>query len=187
MMSTADQKELLLSRLPCQPKLRIKGPRAEGWLLELGLENPAALFLAVQGADGTRVVRYGSQEFVIAGPPGSHRVRDLRAVLRDASQVFETASEEVELVVEGADCHAFFAQTCAINFALAEAHKVILTRLAGASCAILSDPTTSAPRYLIWVDPSYAHYLWETLSQIVTDLGGEVRRDEPSASAAAGR
>ncbi len=62
------------------------------------------------------------------------------------------------------------AQTCAINFAAAPAGQLIYTRVAGVSCAILPALDGNPLSYRIWVDPSYAGYLAETLANIATEL-----------------
>jgi sarcosine oxidase gamma subunit len=66
------------------------------------------------------------------------------------------------------------AQTCGIDFEQAPPRQVILTRLAGVTCAILPQPEQDTEVYRLWVDHSHGIYLWQTLVQISDELGGRV-------------
>jgi hypothetical protein len=48
-----------------------------------------------------------------------------------------------------------------------------MARLAGAGCVVLPLAERS-PCYRIWIDPTMAVYLWETLVEICGELGGAV-------------
>ncbi len=67
-----------------------------------------------------------------------------------------------------------FAQTCGINFGEMPQRHVIFTRVAGVSCTVFPDSIRDIEAYRIWVDFSYAEYLWETLVEISESLGGSV-------------
>ena len=49
-----------------------------------------------------------------------------------------------------------------------------MTRVAGVSCCVFPDTIGGIPAYRIWVDTSYALYLWETLVEICESVGGGV-------------
>jgi sarcosine oxidase subunit beta len=40
------------------------------------------------------------------------------------------------------------------------------------SCSVMCDDVGDVPGYRVWVEPSYGHYLWQVLHEIVTELGG---------------
>ncbi|MEK6270754.1 MAG: hypothetical protein N2B57_08370 [Planctomycetales bacterium] len=65
-----------------------------------------------------------------------------------------------------------FAQTCSHRFETSPAEKWVYTRIAGVNCGVLPQSQGEATHYALWLDPSYAVYLWETLLEIVTELGG---------------
>jgi len=177
MNATTTPIRLTIHRLSPQPKLGVRGPRAETWLRDQGIEPPSRLFSARRAETGDWILRYGAQEFFIAPDGASTGVASLRAALPSAPQVYETPREETTLILEGADCHALFAQTCAIDFSTVARGIALFTRIAGVSCAVLPDAACDGPRFIIWVDPSYADYLWETLAEIAADLGGEATDD----------
>ena len=83
--------------------------------------------------------------------------------------------EEATLLLTGRRSLEVLSQTCGINFREALPDKVVFTRVAGVSCGVFTEAIREVPVYRIWVDPSYALYLWETLVEICHSLdGGEI-------------
>ena len=55
---------------------------------------------------------------------------------------------------------------------MAKPEDTVYTRIAGGNGGVLPQSQGEATYYALWLDPSYAVYLWETLLEIVTELGG---------------
>jgi sarcosine oxidase subunit gamma len=48
-----------------------------------------------------------------------------------------------------------------------------MTQMAGVSCAVLPRQLGAVRAWQLWADGTYGPYLWETLLQIVRELGGD--------------
>jgi hypothetical protein len=177
------QSAIHLAWLPTRTKLGVKGPGVASWLAGFGLALPENAYDAMPATSLDWIIRYGAQEFFLAAPEGNPLFARLRAnlALRPFG-VYETPREEAEFLLRGTGARALLCQTCAIQFDAAPARRLICTRLAGVSCTILPDPSPVEPRYYVWIDPSYSHYLFETLACIVVELGGRVDAGDPSES-----
>ncbi len=66
------------------------------------------------------------------------------------------------------------AQTCGIDFDGTGQDRLIFTRVAGVSAAILPESIGAVSVFRFWIDASYAIYLWETLFEICDSLGGSL-------------
>ena len=66
------------------------------------------------------------------------------------------------------------AQTCGLDLREPVASRVVLTRVAGVSTIVLPERIRDEAGFRLWVDPSYAHYLWHQLVKISESLGGRV-------------
>ena len=66
------------------------------------------------------------------------------------------------------------AQSCSINFNEASLNQLLLTRVAGVNCGVLPETIGNRQFFRLWVDYTYAIYLWTTLVQIFEDLDGSV-------------
>ena len=62
----------------------------------------------------------------------------------------------------------------AVMTSVSLAARLIMTRVAGVSCAVLPIEAAGIPQFRLWLDCSYGVYLWEALYEIVRDHGGEV-------------
>jgi glycine cleavage system aminomethyltransferase T len=51
--------------------------------------------------------------------------------------------------------------------------SAVMTRVAGVSCMILPVQIEGVMALRLWLDPSYASYLWEALLEIVRHHGGD--------------
>jgi glycine cleavage system aminomethyltransferase T len=156
-------------------KLGVKGPAAETWLTSNGLEVPSDIFASHPLPGGGMIVRFGTREFFLEDGIANAKLRALAAKI-DARQdgLVRVEHQEATFVLTGHRCLEALAQTCGINFREALQDKVVFTRVAGVSCGILPESLRGGPAYRLWVDPSYAVYLWETLAEICASLEGGV-------------
>ena len=99
--------------------------------------------------------------------------------LRDGPDAVGGESWRVErqdggFALAGAGALGVMAQTCGVDLAEALPDRLLMTRVAGVSCSILPRTDGGSLVYRLWVDASFAVYLWEQLVQIAGDLGGGV-------------
>jgi sarcosine oxidase subunit gamma len=158
------------------PMLGLKGGGTEAWLAEQGIEAPSAIYAASRlGSDGY-LLRLGTNEFMLQDAVGGSAVSRLHASLQPLPPgVYLVPHEDAVFEIAGGDAKRVFAQTCGIDFRTIPAGRVIYSRVAGVNCGILPEESPGGMRYRIWLDPSYADYLWETLVTIVTELGGHCK------------
>ena len=161
-----------LEHLPPTRKLGLNGPAAAAWLGEQEIDVPVDILAFRQIDDNSFVARLGVAEFLLEFA----NVSDLSTRLESALKTLPTGvycvpRSEATFLLSGSASELLFAQTCGVEFRQAEAERVIFTRVAGVSCGVLPI-SDHEPKYRIWVDCTYARYLWNTLAGIVAELGG---------------
>jgi sarcosine oxidase subunit gamma len=85
--------------------------------------------------------------------------------------VYRVPREDATFLLAGPQKHSVLSQTCGFDFRSTPPRRLVYTRVAGVSCAILPD----AGAFRLWLDPSFAAYLWHELAAIVEELGGRVQ------------
>lgn len=156
-------------------KLGVKGPDAATWLGKRGIGVPDGAFESGGLADGGVVVNLTGGEFFAESGPASETVPMLAAHLgQGQSGVARVQRQDATFLLSGSRARQVLAQTCGIDFDQAPPRRLILTRLAGVTCAVLPQPEQDIEVYRLWVDHSHAVYLWQALVQISGELGGRV-------------
>ncbi|REK23084.1 MAG: hypothetical protein DWQ42_15840 [Planctomycetota bacterium] len=166
--------ELALCDLSFLPKLGLKGRGCADWLGAAGISVPTETYATADLDDGGLVVRLPGNEFLLESGPSAEVVPRLAALEVAEDDVFRVPRQEATLVLIGRRAEEVLAQTCGINFAVAAADRVVLTRVAGVSCTIWFQRRDGVPSYRMWVDYTYAAYLWDVLEEIGGELGGAV-------------
>jgi len=171
----AAARTLGLCDLSALPKLGVKGRKAAEWLQACGVEVPEPLYeVRNLGVDGI-VARIGANEFLLeAGLKGDSLAELSEQLGSAAGGVYSVERQEATFVLTGVRALEPLAQVCGVDFSKTVARRLVYTRVAGVSVAVISTPLDELPVYRIWVDSTYAEYLWENLSQIVAELGGRV-------------
>lgn len=156
-------------------KLGLKGPDARAVLEREGLDVPGEIFESRPLPDGGVIVRIGVGEFFLEDNIANSNLPTLldRIDAHDG-QLYRVEHQEATFLLVGHRVVEVLAQTCGINFAETMPSKVVFTRVAGVSCGILPETIRDTPAYRLWIDPSYAVYVWETLSRICEGLDGSV-------------
>ena len=171
----ATKSTLAICDLSVLAKLGIKGQAAADWLRSQQLSAPDRIYDVHRPANGGLIARLGTDEFLLES---SLKLNDFSKLCLRADQapghVYAFSREDATLVLLGSQADQVLAQTCGVNFARAEPDQVILTRVAGVSCTVLPEPVNDVAAYRLWVDYTYAWYLWERLVEIVDSLGGTV-------------
>lgn len=151
----------------------LKGPGAAERLAQQA-PVPDAIYGSALRPDGSLLVRTGPDEFLIDGGftprrPAAPGAGDSEP----APGVHVLVRADATFLLAGTLSRAVLAQTCGVDFDEMAPHRLIMTRLAGVSCAILPQPDDT-PVYRIWADYSYGPWLWRTLAEILTELGGAI-------------
>jgi len=153
-----------------------KGTGARVWLEGLGLPTPAQPTQWCTAADGTLIARLGMTEYLIEGSGTAESVERVR-LSAPAAQVYPVPRFDAALVLTGDHLFDLLKQTCSFDFEGLPAGEptVVLTSMVGVGItAILSNTSNSAHRQhlRLWCDGTYGEYLWHTLVEVATELGG---------------
>jgi sarcosine oxidase, subunit gamma len=167
--------------VPRRPRLGCKGPLAEAWLHELGLDVPQPANSWVYGANGVLVARLATSEFLVeALAGGDSKIADAAQRLHEPSArragLYPVLREDCVFELSGARANEVLLETCNVNFApLAAAAQdsagtVVMTMMVGVGVAIIVRPAAQYRLYSIWCDPSFGHYLQSTIENITKQL-----------------
>jgi sarcosine oxidase, subunit gamma len=154
--------DIALTQVPDLPKAGLKGPRAAAWLAERGIAVPPRPNSWTPLLGGGLIARLAETEFFIEGGPAAEVGRELENA---PSGVYPVLRQDMAITLTGKDANQVLLQTCSVDFAAAEG--LVLTSLAGVPVLVIAEKN----RFRIWADPSFGHYLWETLQEIVTAEG----------------
>jgi sarcosine oxidase subunit gamma len=150
-------------------KLGIKGLGAADWLRQQGVDVPAEVYAGVALADGGLLVRTGGGEFFYeSGGSGTEPILRRENI---PVPIF-VERQDATLLLCGPRTLEVLAQTCGVEVAAAPPRRLIYTRVAGVSCGLWPDAISGLPACRLWVDPSFALGLWESLVEIAEELGG---------------
>ena len=177
----AEEKELMalksvgLCDLSGLTKLGVKGNDAADWLSIRNVDVPQTIYESRRLADGGIIVRLAADEFLLESGIKNKTVPELLALLNtNGGLLCRIERQEATFLLVGARAIDVLAQTCGINFRDQAPGQLVLSRLAGVSCGILPESVGEWTAFRLWIDVSYAVYLWETLLQICEDLGGSL-------------
>lgn len=163
---------LALCDLSFLPRVGVKGPATEDWLRQRQVDLPTAVYDTRPLEDGL-IVRLGAADFLLEGGISGDWLARLSDELDgDPPGVYRAERQDAAFVLAGARANAVLAQLCSLDFQTAAPRRLLLTRAAGVNCGILPDPRDEMPLYRLWVDATYAVYLWETLAGINRELDG---------------
>ena len=167
--------ELGLCDLSALPKLGLKGGGAVDWLTAQGIDVPAEMFRARRLQPEGILVRAGNDECFVEGGLSGEPVVSLSERLGSAQEnTYRAERQDATFALTGSSAVRVISQVCGVNVEETPAWRVIYSRVAGVSAALLPTPGDNVPQYRIWVDPTSAPYLWGQMFQICRELGGQV-------------
>lgn len=168
----------------------VKGPRAAEWLSAQGITLPSQpnTWNQTGGAasdDGDLLVaRLGASEFFLTASAidaySNLLLRRVSEALRAAQPgVYPVLREDAAFVLSGQGALDVLAQVCNVNFAQValQTRPVIMTMMIGVAVLIVPQRTDGDVCYRIWCDPTFAMYLGESVSTVVSDVCGSQRRE----------
>lgn len=165
-------RNLALCDLSALPKLGLKGKGAEEWLLERGCPIPDKVYEWETIEEGGLIVRVDGEEFFLEDGLTGRGVADLAVALGGSDdELCRVQRQDTGLLLSGKRAVDVLRQTCSFNFEGAR-EKLVMTRVALVSCAILPTRIRGTLAFRLWFVPSYGIYLWQNLFQIVKELGG---------------
>lgn len=165
--------ELSLCDLSALPKIGVKGPGAASFLQEQGLVLPGELYGKEPTVSDGLVLRVDSNEYFLEEGISGKTVEGVSSALGTGRPgLCRVERQDAGLLLSGAEAFRVLRQTCAYPFE-PEKECFVMTRVAQVSCAVLQERGEGAPFYRIWCAPSSGSYLWETLLEIVQELGGK--------------
>jgi len=141
-------------------------------------EADAATMEMAAGEDGL-VARLGTFEFFLEDGAGGGTVRGLEAALETPLPgVYPVLREDAAFSLSGPGSYEVLAQVCNVNFADLElaSRPVIMTLMIGVAVLVAPQRVGERPRFRIWCDPTFGAYLEESLGPVVTESGGNHRR-----------
>jgi sarcosine oxidase subunit gamma len=171
-----------------RPRFGCKGPAAEAFLASLALPLPPGYNGWAIDGTGRLVARLATSEFLIENV-GGDAVRTVEAAdrLHDPAQrrpgLVPVLRQDRVLELTGPRANDLLLQACNVNFApiardaRSDAGALAMTSMIGVGVVVVPRPREDGFTYTIWADPSYGHYLWSTLVDITTELGGGILED----------
>jgi sarcosine oxidase subunit gamma len=151
----------------------LKGPAASELLRAQGLTVPEKVFDVLPTSGEGLVARTGTSEFFIEDGPAGHHVSRISDMASTTSSVYEVLRQDASILLCGTDAVDVLRQTCSYEFQLPAAESpLVMTRVAGVSCAILPRQLNGIHLFQFWLDGTYGAYLWETLLEIALESAG---------------
>jgi sarcosine oxidase, subunit gamma len=160
--SEGDVRDLAIADLSYFAKAGLKGPRAAGWLTERGIAVPPR----ANTWTGDLIARLGESEFFLEGDVA-------RKVAEASSQGFyPVPRQDTAIALSGKRVNEVLLQICSVDFAALDRDVLVMTSMADVVVLVIPQQRDGVPLTRIWADPTFGPYLWETLLEIVQELGG---------------
>ena len=171
----AAMKTLAICDVSALAKLGIKGSGSAAWLQEKGIDVPPGTYESRRLSDGGFVVRVSSDEYFLESGTAVTSMHALEPLL-DVSHrdVYRVQRQDATILLSGSRALEVMRQTCGVDLNVAPPRRLLLTRIAGVNAGIMLDPIDELPVYRIWVDFTFALFLWQTLDRICAELGGRI-------------
>jgi sarcosine oxidase subunit gamma len=162
-----------LADLSALRRTGLKGPGAADWLHAHGVPVPSRPNAWSPLDGGGLIARLGRSEFLVEDGPRGNSALTVQAELgTGVSGVYPVLRQDAALLVRGEGVRELFAQTCSIDVSAIppQERTVTLTMMVGVAVTIIAASPDDGFR--IWCDGTYGAYLWDTLLEISTELGG---------------
>lgn len=172
----------------------LKGPRAAAWLESLGIAppsspntwttSPASAAAGAPGAtpdDALLVARLGSSEFFLEDGVGLtelRRVEPLGRIEHDPAAhppgVYPVLRADAAFLLSGQGSLDVLAQVCNVNFGdlALDSRPLIMTLMIGVAVLVVPQVWGAECRYRIWCDPTFGHFMGESIGMVVRESGG---------------
>lgn len=170
---STSMRDLAICDVSSLPKLGVKGRGAAAWLSGEGIPIPNGIYEWLPFDQGAMIIRLAPDEFFLEDTMEGEWVANLSGRLgRGFDGVYRVERQDTGLLISGKRSHEVLAQTCSYPFDDSE-EKVVMTRVALVSCSILPLLLKEVQTFRLWFSSTYGIYLWQSLTEIVEDLGGK--------------
>ena len=160
--SEGDLRDLAMVDVSCFAKTGLKGPRAAPWLAERGVPLPPR----ANTWTGDLIARLGESEFFLQGDAACEVPENLPGV-------YPVLRQDTAIVLAGRRINDVLLETCSFDFAALDAPEtLVMTSMVGVPVLVIPQRREGLPLARIWADPTFGPYLWQTLLDIVHELGG---------------
>jgi sarcosine oxidase subunit gamma len=187
MSSATNQESSMLRDRSARPRFGCKGPAAENWLRELGLDVPAPANSWSCERGDVLVARLATSEFLVESlSPASTRMGEVAASLLDPVQrragLYPVPRQDKVLELAGARANDVLVETCNVDFrplardARPQDGPLVLTSMIGVGVTVIARRDGGDVTYTIWCDPSFGEYFAATLAGIANDLSSRTTR-----------
>jgi|GEM_PF-2483358 len=166
--------EWMVEEPPCPPILgedKTVAVERLRQLLRQGCRKPSAHLVASHKADAfislrTSTLPPGLGESSLSEAGGSYSEEG-------SLRCYSVPAPGASFLLSGARASDVLLETCNVDLRSPEG-DLVMTRVAGVSCYILFRTLNGIPAFQFWTDASYAHYLGETLLEIIQEHNGGV-------------
>lgn len=151
----------------------VKGPGAAAWLNALGIATPERINSWLRMEDGTLVLRMGNTEYLVEDAVGGTHSARMHATA-PAAGVYPVPRYDAALLISGRNVIELTRQTCAFDFEsmAASAQPLAMTSMVGVGVTVIAMDGPDGTYFRLWCDGTYGGYLWATLVEVASDLGG---------------
>ena len=174
-------KNLALADASVLPRIVVKGPQAAAFLQSLGISIPESILKVAPLKNGGLIARTGGSEFFLEGGPvgwdsSPVPVSDGTGVPSYESivgpGVYPVLRQDASLIISGSRAGELFRHVSSYDFLTEPHHDLVFTPIAGVSCSVLRTELNGIPVFRLWTDGTYGLYIWHTLLEVATELGG---------------
>lgn len=153
----------------------LKGPSAAGWLQAQGIDVPSEPNAWAGLPDDGVIARLGRSEFFLEDGANGETAQRVKAALGTGTEgAYPVIRQDAGIALLGPRSNELLVQTCNVNFEAIREREAVMTQMVGVSVLAIRRDRGSLRCLRLWCDPTFAPYLWETLSEIAAELGGGV-------------
>lgn len=163
---------LAICDVSCLSRFAIKGAAADA-LTAKGIELPGSAN-SWSRHDATLIMRLGNTEFLLEDPIGVQQCKSLSEQLQSGDGVHVVQRNDASFILSGELLDQLLALVCAIDLCgptLAD-NRLAMTSIAGVSVIVIRQEVAGKTLMRLWCDGTFGVYLWETLLNIINELGG---------------
>lgn len=152
-------------------KVGVKGGGLGLWADEHGIVLPSGLYATSPVGDRGMLARVGTNEIILECAPDAPQFAAIeRGLGQPGPDVIRVEQQTATFELSGPHARRIMSQTCGVSFPEAEPPRIVFTRIAGVSCGVIPMAHDGGAVFRIWVDYTFAPYLWETLAEIASEL-----------------
>ena len=164
-------KTLALADASFLPRIVLKGPGSATYLQSCGIAVPDSILKVAALENGGLIARTGGSEFFLEdGPEG--KVTDGIGIPSYGPGVYPVLRQDASLIISGSRAGELFRHVSSYDFLTDPHHDLVFTPIAGVSCSVLRTELNGIPVFRLWTDGTFGLYIWHTLLEVATELGG---------------